>query len=347
MKLAPLARELSRRDVLEHSVVHTGQHYDQNMSGSFFDDLGIPEPDHNLSVGSGSHAQQTGSIMQRLEPVLLQVDPNIVLVYGDVNSTVAAALVAAKLGISIGHVEAGLRSRDWSMPEEVNRVVTDRLSDLLFTPSRDADQNLQAEGITEGRIHFVGNVMIDSLVYALPRARDINAAEAHGLTDRGYAVVTLHRPSNVDDADTLRQVMEGLGEVCRDRPVIFPVHPRTRQQIQRTTCNPGIAAGLRLLDPLPYTEMLSLMDSAEFVITDSGGVQEETSYLGVPCITVRANTERPVTCSKGTNQLTAPSRAAIAAAARDASSRRVDGGANIECWDGRTASRITKILLAI
>ena len=346
MKLAPLARECDGREGVEHVVVHTGQHYDRNMSDNFFTDLGIPQPDYNLDVGSASHAQQTAAIMQRFEPVCLEVQPDAVLVYGDVNSTVAAALVASKLGVKVGHGEAGLRSRDWTMPEEINRVVTDRLADLLFTPSRDGDQNLVAEGVPPERIHFVGNIMIDSLAYALPQARQLNAPAEHELEQRGYTVVTLHRPSNVDDPAILGELLATLRTLAEDRPVLFPVHPRTRERINGLgKALDDVSSDLRLIAPVSYLEMLGLVASAGIVITDSGGLQEETSYLGVPCITVRPNTERPITCTEGTNQLVPPVRRRILEAAERAPERRKEGGAKIERWDGKTAGRIVEVLL--
>lgn len=342
MKLAPLARALAQRPDVKHTVIHTGQHYDPEMSDAFFRDLGLPCPDANLEVGSGSHAQQTAVIMQRFEPLATALHPDVVLVYGDVNSTVAAALVAAKLGIRVGHVEAGLRSRDWSMPEEINRVVTDRLAELLFVPSRDAVDNLLAEGIPEERIHFVGNIMIDSLIRALPSARQLNAPQRQGVQDRGYVVATLHRPSNVDDAATLRELLEALVTLSVERPVLFPVHPRTRDRISHLA--PPSLGDLRLLEPLPYTEMLSLVVSAGLVITDSGGLQEETSFLGVPCLTVRFNTERPVTITTGTNRLVPPRREAILRAARVAQDIGRSPAPAIERWDGRAAERIAAVL---
>jgi len=345
MKLAPLARALTARPTARHVIVHTGQHYDAGMSTSFFADLGIPEPDHDLGVGSASHAQQTAAIMQRIEPVLTDTRPDLVMVYGDVNSTVAAALVAAKLGIGVGHVEAGLRSRDWSMPEEINRVVTDRLSDLLFTPSRDGDDNLQAEGVPAHRIHFVGNVMIDSLVHALPRAKAVGAPAKHGVDGRPYVVVTLHRPSNVDHPGSLTGLFRALDAIACDATVVFPVHPRTRARIEATGLRPSAGGDLRLLQPIGYLDMLGLVERAALVVTDSGGLQEETSFLGVPCLTVRPNTERPVTCTHGTNRLVPPTEAAVTAAARDALSRGKATAASIERWDGRTAERIVGVLL--
>jgi UDP-N-acetylglucosamine 2-epimerase (non-hydrolysing) len=345
MKLAPLARALAGRSDARHVIVHTGQHYDEGMSGSFFDDLGIPEPDHNLGVGSASHAHQTATIMQRIEPVLLDTRPDVVVVYGDVNSTVAAALVAAKLGIRVAHVEAGLRSRDWTMPEEINRVVTDRLSDLLFTPSRDGDENLLAEGVPAERVHFVGNIMIDSLVRALPAAKAARAPERLAVDGQRYVVVTLHRPSNVDDSDVLRGLFAALDAIGKDLPVIFPVHPRTRARIEAAGLRPSPESNFRLLDPVGYLDMLGLVEQASLVVTDSGGLQEETSYLGVPCLTVRPNTERPVTCTQGTNRLVLPVRDALVAGARQALASTTRLRAGIERWDGKTAERIIGVLL--
>jgi UDP-N-acetylglucosamine 2-epimerase (non-hydrolysing) len=345
MKLAPLARALARFPDVEHVIVHTGQHYDAGMSETFFRDLGIPRPQHNLEVGSASHAAQTAAIMQRFEPVCEAVHPDVVLVYGDVNSTVAAALVAAKMGIRVGHVEAGLRSRDWTMPEEINRVVTDRLSDLLFAPSPDAVDNLRAEGVPAERIHFVGNIMIDSLVASLDAARSLDAPRRHGVAGQRYVLVTLHRPNNVDAPDTLREVLDTLAALSLEGPVLFPVHPRTRSRIQSMAWAPPPGSGLRLLEPLPYLELLGLEISAGLVLTDSGGMQEETTYLGVPCLTVRPSTERPITCSQGTNRLVAAKRDAIRAAARQAWNGAHRGPVTIERWDGRTAERIADVLV--
>jgi UDP-N-acetylglucosamine 2-epimerase (non-hydrolysing) len=356
MKLGPVARALARRDV-RHVVVHTGQHYDAEMSDSFFRDLALAPPDHNLGVGSASHAQQTALIMQRFEPVCLAERPDVVLVYGDVNSTLAAALVATKLGTRVAHVEAGLRSRDWTMPEEVNRVVTDRVADLLFAPSRDAVTNLQAEGIgVEGgegggrgeRVHFVGNVMVDALMAALPAARALDAPTRHGVGGAGtpYTVVTLHRPANVDDPTTLRELLEALALLAEDGPVLFPVHPRTRARIRdlNGTRPPWTGEAVRLLEPLPYLEMLGLVAAAELVVTDSGGLQEETTFLGVPCVTVRPTTERPITCEAGTNRLVAPRREPIRAAARAGRAYRLPQPPRLERWDGKAGERIAAVL---
>jgi len=342
MKLAPVDRELVRRGV-EHVIVHTGQHYDPGMSDAFFEQLWIPAPDHDLGVGSGSHAQQTAAVMQRLEPVVVEVQPDLVLTYGDVNSTVAAALVAAKLQMRVGHVEAGLRSRDWTMPEEINRVVTDRLSDLLFLPSRDAAANLEAEGIPADRMHFVGNVMIDTLCWALPQALLLDAPARFDVEGRPYAVVTLHRPANVDDPAVLRELLEALARLADRVPVLFPVHPRTRARILELR-RPPTDRGLRLIEPVGYLDMLSLVANAGLVVTDSGGLQEETSFLGVPCLTVRPNTERPITCTHGTNRLVQPQRDAILAAAERALGRRSPARPVIERWDGQAAERIAQVV---
>ena len=340
MKLAPLNRVLHDRGVT-HTVVHTGQHYDRKMSDTFFDDLRIPEPHVNLGVGSASHAQQTARIMEAFEPVCLERQPDVVLVYGDVNSTIAAALVAAKLGITVGHVEAGLRSGDWTMPEEINRVVTDRLSDLLFTPSRDGTENLRSEGVPDDRIHFVGNIMIDSLEYVLPRAKALPTLSELALERHEYVVVTLHRPSNVDVRANLVTLLEALETIAEEVPVIFPVHPRTAARMEEFGIHPS-ATGLRLLDPVGYMQMLSLVEGAGLVLTDSGGLQEETTYLGVPCLTVRENTERPITLAEGTNALVRP--VDVVPASRAALSRGRGSVPRIEKWDGRSAERIADVL---
>jgi UDP-N-acetylglucosamine 2-epimerase (non-hydrolysing) len=344
MKLAPVDRELVRRGDIEHVIVHTGQHYDPEMSDAFFEELWLPAPDYHLGVGSASHAAQTAAVMLRLEPILNHLRPNLVLVYGDVNSTLAAALVAGKLGLRIAHVEAGLRSGDWTMPEEVNRVLTDRLSDVLLTPSRDAVDNLLREGVPAERIHFVGNVMIDSLVAMLPAARALDAPASHSVPPGGYIVTTLHRPSNVDDAATLRDLLEALDALGANAPVMFPVHPRTRERIRSIGFVPSEKGGMRFLDPVGYLEMLSLVASAALVITDSGGLQEETTYLGIPCLTVRPSTERPITCSLGTNRLVAARREAILSAALDGAEIRARPRTPIERWDGLTAERIVQVI---
>jgi UDP-N-acetylglucosamine 2-epimerase (non-hydrolysing) len=338
MKVAPVLSALAKRKGVKQRVVHTGQHYDANMSDVFFVQLGMPAPDINLAVGSGSHAQQTAEIMTRFEPVILERQPDWVLVYGDVNSTVAAALVCAKVGVRVGHVEAGLRSFDRSMPEEINRLVTDQLSDALFTPSEDGDQNLQREGIPSGKVFRVGNVMIDSLIALLPQAKRISR---DGLPAR-YALVTLHRPSNVDDADNLKGILTSLLEVNRELVVVFPTHPRTRQRIVDFRLS---TEQLRLLDPLPYIEFLSLQTGATVVITDSGGIQEETTYLGIPCLTMRENTERPITIALGTNTLIGLDCNKLKAELSKILSGEGKKGIIPPLWDGLTGERIANVLL--
>jgi len=337
MKAAPVLRALENVGQHRQTLVHTGQHYDANMSDVFFSQLEMPAPDVNLEVGSGSHARQTADIMTRFEPVVLERRPKMVLVYGDVNSTIAAALVCAKLGIKVGHVEAGLRAFDWSMPEEINRVVTDRLADLLFTPSEDADANLVREGVATEKIHRVGNVMIDSLVRLLPVAANVSR---NGFPER-YALVTLHRPSNVDDSEALKNIWQSLVEMSDSLDVIFPVHPRTRQRIAEFGRSTG---KLHLSEPLPYIEFLALQSRAAIVITDSGGIQEETTYLGVPCLTLRNNTERPVTVSIGTNVIVGQSKEKL----RDELAKIVSGngkkGAIPPLWDGHAGERIASTL---
>ena len=307
------------------------------MSDVFFSQLEIPEADVNLGVGSGSHAAQTAEIMQRFEPVVLTYKPDIVLVYGDVNSTVAAALVCAKISVPVAHVEAGLRSFDRTMPEEINRMVTDRLSDLLFTPSEDGDANLRNEGVAPEKIHRVGNVMIDSLLRLLPAAKD---CPRNGFPDR-MALVTLHRPSNVDNAGNLQRILDSLRQASERIDIVFPVHPRTRQRI----ADLGIATPkLHLHDPLPYIEFLSLQARATVVITDSGGIQEETTYLGVPCLTLRKNTERPITVSLGTNVLIGEDPSRIGAELSNILDGKMKQGTVPPLWDGSAAQRIADIL---
>ena len=343
IKIAPLIRALHGRHGLEQVLAHTGQHYDDAMSATFFRDLGIPEPDFNLGVGSGSHAAQTANIMRAFEPLLGQIRPDLVVVVGDVNSTLACALVAAKLGCPVAHVEAGLRSRDRGMPEEINRLLTDQLADLLFTPSRDADVNLRAEGIPSERIHFVGNIMIDTLMACRERTQVRDAPRAYGVEPGAYFLVTLHRPSNVDDAAQLGQILAALAALAERRPVLFPMHPRTRGNAERFGLLERLR-GVRVLEPLGYLEMLGLLASAATVLTDSGGIQEETTALGVPCLTLRSSTERPVTVAEGTNTLVpVRSRDAIVEAAACAGLKR---SRVPECWDGRTAGRIADVLAA-
>jgi UDP-N-acetylglucosamine 2-epimerase (non-hydrolysing) len=340
MKAAPVMRALRVQVKVKQTLVHTGQHYDTSMSDVFFSQLEIPAPDVNLGVGSGSHAQQTADIMSRFEPVVQETRPDVVLVYGDVNSTVAAALVCSKLLIPVGHVEAGLRSFDRTMPEEINRLLTDQIADLLFTPSEDGDANLQREGISRDKIHRVGNVMIDSLVRLLPIAAQ---CRLDGLPDR-YALVTLHRPSNVDDQDVLRRILGSLLEVNEQLGIVFPVHPRTRQRIAEFGIN---VAHLHLLDPQPYIEFLALQRRAAVVITDSGGIQEETTYLGVPCLTLRNSTERPVTVTLGTNILVGQDGMKLRAELSKILAGKRKLGAVPPLWDGHASERIAEIMLKL
>lgn len=340
MKVAPVLIALKAHAQVEQILVHTGQHYDANMSEVFFEQLGIPAPDVNLGVGSATQARQTAEIMMRFEAVLEEREPDLVLVYGDVNSTVAAALVAAKFKVRVGHVEAGLRSFDRTMPEEINRVVTDQLADLLFTPSEDADLNLRREGIAEEKIFRVGNVMIDSLVRLLPLAQRQNGQRNDGLPER-YALVTLHRPANVDDNDRLQSILQSLLELNRELAVIFPAHPRTRQRIAEFGLK---AEQLRVLDPLPYVEFLGLQARAQVVITDSGGIQEETTYLGVPCLTVRENTERPITVSLGTNVLVGRDREKLRSELSLVLAGKKKKRTIPPLWDGHAGERVAAIV---
>jgi UDP-N-acetylglucosamine 2-epimerase (non-hydrolysing) len=351
MKIAPILR--TARDRGLHAVlVHTGQHYDAAMSDTFFTDLGIPVPDFYLGVGSGSHAQQTARVMEAFEPVLACIRPDWVTVVGDINSTLACALVAAKLrhelGLRIAHVEAGLRSRDWTMPEEINRVLTDRLSDLLLTPSPDAAVNLVAEGIPASRIVFAGNVMIDTLQAMLPAARALNAPAALGVADRPYVVCTLHRPSNVDAEGPLRVILATLGALAKECDVVFPIHPRTRERVRLFGLEPMLTP-LKTTEPLGYLTMVGLQEAAALVITDSGGIQEETTVLGVPCVTVRESTERPITITEGTNRLAPwpPAVETLVPALRTALARGRSGSARVPAgWDGRASERVVDALIA-
>jgi UDP-N-acetylglucosamine 2-epimerase (non-hydrolysing) len=350
MKVAPVAKALAAVGV-SHVLVHTGQHYDEALSDAIWRDLELPAPDYHLGIGSASHAIQTARIMTAFEPVLNQVRPRWVVVVGDVNSTLACALVTAKLkhalGCRLAHVEAGLRSRDWRMPEEVNRVLTDRLCDLLLTPSRDADANLLAEGIEPERITFVGNVMIDVLLSQLDRARTLDIAERLGLERGRYVAVTLHRPSNVDSRDTLQPILEGLVRVNREARVVLPLHPRTRGMAE-TFGLTGMLDELLTLPPVSYLEMVSLVDGASVVMTDSGGLQEETTVLGIPCVTLREQTERPVTVTQGTNRMlqwppTAQSVLEGFLRASEAGRTRT-GARQPEGWDGSASTRIVRAM---
>jgi len=349
MKVAPIYAEMKRRTAeFLPMIVHTGQHYDAAMSDSFFDDLGMPKPDVHLGVGSGSHAVQTAKIMSEFEPVVLREKPHWVLVVGDVNSTIACALVCAKLGVKVAHVEAGLRSRDRTMPEEINRILTDSISDLLFTTSQDADVNLSQEGIPAERIRFVGNVMIDSLVDHLKIAESSTVRQDLDVDGGDYAVLTLHRPSNVDDKETLSGILDALTAIAERLPIVFPAHPRTRAKIEEFGFGNRIAeSDIRLIDPLGYLDFMSLYSGAKMVMTDSGGLQEETTVLGIPCLTLRHNTERPITIEMGTNILvgTDPIRIKQAAFAVLDGEGSTKGAKIPPLWDGKTAGRICDELL--
>jgi len=350
MKIAPVIKALRSGSSLPVKLLHTGQHYDPEMNRLLFQALALPDPDINLEVGSGSHAVQTAEIMRRFEPVLDAQRAAAVLVVGDVNSTLACALVAAKKGVPVVHVEAGLRSYDRAMPEEVNRVLTDQISDLLFTTERSARDNLLREGIAEPRIHFVGNVMIDTLRENLKQAVPPEQTLAqHGAAAswalREYAVLTLHRPSNVDDPSTLRALLGALRQVSRRIPVIFAMHPRTRENIGKHGLGPLLdGEAYAVLPPLGYLEMLGLMQSAKLVLTDSGGIQEETTALGVPCVTLRENTERPITVEEGTNTVAGQDPAHILAAADEILATGGKAGRIPELWDGRASQRIAAVL---
>src|SRR5947209_9307928 len=348
MKVAPVVEAMGRRArEFAPLVVHTGQHYDARMSDAFFRDLGLPRPDVHLGVGSGSHAQQTADVMRLFEPVVVRERPDWVVVVGDVNSTLACALVCVKLAVPVAHVEAGLRSRDRTMPEEINRVLTDQVADLLLTPSADADRNLLAEGIPPRRIRLVGNVMIDSLFKHLALAGRSKVRDELGVEGRDYAVVTLHRPSNVDDAAALSRVLSALSALAARLPVVFPAHPRTRKMLAEFGLDESVGGGLLLTEPLGYLDFLRLFSGARLVLTDSGGIQEETTALGIPCLTLRENTERPITVEMGTNIVVGTNTEKITHAAfnaldtpRDQQTTRVP-----PLWDGHAADRILDALL--
>src|SRR5258708_5760072 len=349
MKVAPIAAAMKgRHEDFQPLLVHTGQHYDEAMSSAFFRDLEMPEPDVYLGVGSGSHAAQTAAVMLAFEPIVRMEKPDWVIVVGDVNSTLAVALVCAKLGIKVAHVEAGLRSRDRTMPEEINRLLTDQIADLMFTPSRDADANLLAEGISAERVCFVGNVMIDSLLNNLKRAEASAIRKKLKIVGGEYVVVTLHRPSNVDNQETLGRILDAITEIAERLPVIFPVHPRTREKLKEFGYETELLrfGNLRIVDPLGYLDFLRLFSGACLVLTDSGGIQEETTALSIPCLTLRENTERPITVELGTNKVVGTSTDRII----DAALAVLNAGSGAlrkqppPLWDGRTSDRILDAL---
>ena len=352
MKMAPIIEAMNRHpERIQHLLVHTGQHYDEKMSQAFFNDLGMPKPDIDLEVGSGSHAEQTARIMVEFEKVCLRERPDLVIVVGDVNSTMACTITAKKLGIRVAHVEAGLRSRDMAMPEEINRLCTDVLCDYLFTTDRFANENLRREGVPEDKIFFVGNVMIDTLLKHKEMAGRLDLMDRWGLEPCKYATLTLHRPSNVDERETLEGILEALTEIAHGLPIVFPIHPRTRKMVEQFGLSSYLNNGNRVqgiwtTEPLGYLEFLHLNMNARMVLTDSGGLQEETTVLGVPCITLRENTERPITCEEGTNVIVGNRKENILAAARKVLQGDIARGRVPEKWDGQAAERIVKILLS-
>jgi UDP-N-acetylglucosamine 2-epimerase (non-hydrolysing) len=342
MKVAPLMWEIQRRDDVDAFLVHTGQHYDEKMSQRFFTELQIPRPDENLEVGSGSHAVQTAEVMKRFEPVLHRQRPDAVVVVGDVNSTLACALTAVKLGIRVAHVEAGLRSFDRSMPEETNRILTDAISDWLFVTEPSGLANLRAENVAGERVHFVGNVMIDTLIACRRRIAESPILDTLGVQAGCYATLTMHRPANVDRADVFAGLMHAITRLQRELPMVFPVHPRTRKAIEEHQRDP--LPNLKFIEPLGYLDFMKLIGNARFVLTDSGGVQEETTYLGIPCLTMRENTERPVTVTQGTNRLVGLNPQQIIAEGLHALETRSGRHVVPDLWDGRAAGRILDVL---
>jgi UDP-N-acetylglucosamine 2-epimerase (non-hydrolysing) len=346
MKVAPVIKALEKKDGIRQMLVHTGQHYDINMSDLFFIQLGIPAADINLEVGSGTHAMQTAQIMTRIETVLLENKPDIVLVYGDVNSTIASAMVCAKLLIPVGHVEAGLRSFDRTMPEEINRLLTDQVAELLFTPSLDGNENLAREGIASEKIHLVGNVMIDTLLRLLREAESKwpLLCSTFNVQANQYVLVTLHRPSNVDEKVMLEEIIVTLADLSKRIPMLFPIHPRTRARIAASCLNVPGKSGFQLIDPVGYLDFLCLQQKARLVITDSGGIQEETTFLGVPCLTLRENTERPVTVSIGTNILVGQDMARLRSEVDHILAGHAKRGAVPPLWDGKASERIADII---
>ncbi len=345
VKIAPIMAELAEYPYITTTLVHTGQHYDAQMSDSFFANLDIPRPDVNLKVQSAGAIAQIADIMTRIEPVIENTRPDVVVVVGDVNSTVAATLAAVKVGRPVAHVEAGLRSFDRAMPEEVNRVLTDAVSDLLFTTEPAAEDNLLREGVAAEKIHFVGNVMIDTLFRYREQARQSDVLDRLGLAPAGYAVLTLHRPSNVDDEGTLGLLLGAIARIQAEIPVVFPVHPRTRRRLEALAAVLPPMPGVRVADPMPYLDFVQLMGEARCVLTDSGGIQEEATALGIPCLTLRHNTERPVTVTRGTNRIVGTDPDTIYQSWREVAEGRWPEGSLPDLWDGKAAGRIVRVLL--
>ncbi|MBU0992201.1 MAG: UDP-N-acetylglucosamine 2-epimerase (non-hydrolyzing) [Proteobacteria bacterium] len=347
MKIAPLYHALGKEAWAHPVIVHTGQHYDLNMSDVFFRDFGLPEPDIHLNVGSGTHAEQTGKVMIAYEKVIMKEKPDLVIVVGDVNSTAAATLAAVKLGVKVAHLEAGLRSFDRTMPEEINRLVTDAIADILWTPSPDGDENLLKEGVSKDKIHRVGNIMIDSLVMMKDRIESETLFESLNVSKGGFGLVTLHRPANVDHPENLKKICEILLNIAAKLPIVFPVHPRTLKNLEKTKQMDSLQAepNIMLMEPLSYVRFMNLVFNSKFLLTDSGGVQEETTYLGIPCLTLRPNTERPVTITQGTNSLCTTDD--VEMMADEIVSGKYKKGTVPELWDGQTAARIVKNIVAM
>ena len=345
MKIAPIQKELDSRGI-PNILLHTGQHYDDNMSKVFFDDLNMKKPDIYLGIGSGSHATQTAKVMVEFEQVCSQYNPSMVVVVGDVNSTLACSLVSAKLNIKCAHVEAGLRSFDREMPEEINRIVTDSICDILLTPSDDGDENLLNEGVDESKIHMVGNVMIDSLLNNLDVAKNLDVLTKYGIS-KDYVLITLHRPSNVDEKSVFSGIISALEELSGDVEFVFPMHPRTKKMAEKFQLYGRIESipGMKTVEPAGYLEFISLMSKSKLVLTDSGGLQEETTALGIPCLTIRENTERPVTITQGTNQLVGTDSEKIVQSGKEALQGHGKAGRIPKFWDGKTAARIVDVLL--
>lgn len=345
MKIAPIHKAFQKyTDTIQHLICHTGQHYDEKMSKVFFEDLGLPKPDFYLGIGGGSHAEQTAKIMVEFEKIVLTEKPDLIIVVGDVNSTIACSLVAAKLHVKIAHVESGLRSFDMEMPEEINRILTDRISDFLFVTEKSGLENLKKEGVPEEKVFFTGNVMIDSLVQHLPKAEESCILKDYGLTPQNYVLVTLHRPSNVDSKEDLMQLINLLNALGEKEKLIFPIHPRTKSNMAKFGLDGILNKNVIITDPIGYIDFMALTKNSRLIVTDSGGIQEESTYMGVQCITVRDNTERPSTVEIGTNQLIGTDLAKVEKAALEVLSGKVKKGKIPELWDGKAAERITEII---